>query len=499
MKKTIKGIIFFVIITLCLIAFVACNDSNNSIEPVFYDSCDEFHYKESNANEFNEIVENDFNEVKDTPTSVFSLNVNTAGYSLLRNTINNNLTIEKKQIKKEEIINYFKYDYPEPEEGEDLSLNANLFDCPWSDAKLLTVGLKAKDIEVTGIRNNLVFLLDVSGSMNTSNKLGLMKSAFLMMLDNLNENDVISIVTYAGREQILLSGGNGGEKASIARIISDLSAGGPTAGADGINTAYSIAQEYYIEGGNNRVILATDGDFNVGVSSQTELEKLISEKRDSGTYLTVLGFGYGNLKDNKMESLANKGNGNYGYIDSINEARRMLVEEIGGTLNIVARDAKVKVIFNPAKVRNYRLIGYENLLLTEAEFDNNNTDAGEIGKGFTVTAVYEINLEDSSEPSTMEDNLLQVQVKYKSPDTNDNTEKEINVFANLSNITDQPTEDMLFISAVVETCLCLRDSEYKGNANLNNVLTRLNSLANLENDSYRVEFKGLVEKILERE
>ncbi|MFW5780102.1 MAG: YfbK domain-containing protein [Bacillota bacterium] len=500
MKKIIKILSIIIVLSLTFTLLISCGKNGDYIENNMGYPNMENNPNDSindNQNEFNEIVENDFIEARDNPSSIFSLSVNTAGYSLLRRTINDNSPIDKNQIKTEEIVNYFKYDYPNPEEGEPLSLNANLFDCPWSDGKLLTVGLKAEELDITEVRNNLVFLLDVSGSMRSHDKLGLLKNAFLMMLENLDENDMISIVTYASKDEVLLSGANGGESVEISQTIEELEAGGSTAGSQGIQTAYSLAEDYFIEDGNNRVILATDGDFNVGISNQTDLEDFISTKRESGIYLTVLGFGYGNLKDNNLETLANKGDGNYGYIDTINEARRVLVEEIGGTLNTVARDAKAKVIFNPAKVRNYRLIGYENLLLTEEEWEDSNTDAGEIGSGFTVTAVYELDLEDSEEPSTMDDNLLKVEVKYKSPDKDDDTEREMSVFADESNITSQPTEDMLFISAVVETCLLLRESQYKGEANINNVLTRLNNLDNLEDNSYRLEFKGLVEKLIE--
>lgn len=494
MKRYYKIATLIIVLALFNVLFASCSYRgayDESYDPPYYPFLD------SNTNEFNEIVENAFMNVSENPVSTFALSVNTAGYSLLRRNINNNETIDKNQIKVEEIVNYFKYDYPEPEQGDPLSINASLFDCPWSDAKLLTVGLKAENIDFSNVRNNIVFLLDVSGSMMSEDKLGLMKRAFLMMIDNLNQNDTVSIVIYAGSNKVLLKGENGSEKAKISKAIEDLSAGGSTAGADGIKTAYAIAAEYFVQGGNNRVILATDGDFNVGISSQKELEKFISNKRATGVYLTVLGFGYGNLKDNKLETLANKGNGNYAYIDSINEARRVLVEEVGGTMNIVARDAKARVEFNPAKVHSYRLIGYENHLLTEEEWEEESTDAGEIGSGFTVTAVYEVILQDSEEESTMEDNLLSVQIRYKSPDVNDNTVLELSIYVNASNITDNPTEDMIFIGALVETCLILRDSQYKGTSNINNVLTRISSLQSVTENSYRAEFKTLVEKLLQ--
>jgi len=491
MKKYYKLIVFIAILTFTTVMLISCHLSPDmgAYFPAFYPP------EYLTGNTYDEIVENDFIKTKDNAVSTFALHVNTAGYSMLRRTINGKSAIDKNQIKVEEIVNYFKYDYPVPTEGP-LSVNANLFDCPWSQNKLLTVGLKAEEVETGNVRNNLVFLLDVSGSMMGEDRIGLLQKSFLMLLDNLNQNDVISIVTYAGSDKVLLKGENGNSKAKISGIIEELNASGSTAGAKGIQTAYTIAEEYFIQGGNNRVILATDGDFNVGINNKTELENFISTKRSTGIYLTVLGFGYGNLKDDKLEALANKGNGNYAYIDTINEARRVLVEEIGGTLNIVARDTKARVEFNPAKVDSYRLIGYENHLLTEEEWNDDGTDAGEIGSGFTVTAVYEVILNDSEEESTMGANLLSVQIRYKSPDTNDDTVNEILIYADESKILAIPNEDMLFISAVVEFCLILRDSQYKGTSNINNVLARLNQLSSVGQNSYRAEFKTLVQKLI---
>ncbi|MGI6213980.1 MAG: YfbK domain-containing protein [Christensenellales bacterium] len=491
MKKAIRATATL-LFALVVILLTACSSFKEMDAPAYYPY-------DTNQNEFDEIKENPFVLTSETPVSYFRLSVNTAAYSNLRRYIKNNYPIVPDQIKIEEIINYFKYDYPEPSQGA-LSIDAKFFSCPWNEeAQLLRVGLKAEEIDTSQIRNNLVFLLDVSGSMASSNKLGLMKQAFLLMLDNLNEGDVISIVTYAGSDKVLLDGGKGNEKARISGIIEDLSASGSTAGSKGIKTAYNLAAKHFIQGGNNRVILATDGDFNVGISTKSGLERFISQKRKTGVYLTALGFGYGNLKDNKLETLANKGNGNYAFIDTINEARKVLVEEIGGTLNTVARDAKARVEFNSAKVEKYRLLGYENLLLTQEEWEDTNTDAGEIGSGFTVTAVYEVVLKDSDAQSTMDDNYIKAAVRYKNADVSDTTEHEISVFASEEDIVAQPDEDMLFISALVEVSLVLRESQYKGTASIAAAAERVRSLSCINTDTYKAEFLELLNILLERQ
>ncbi|MFA5449759.1 MAG: von Willebrand factor type A domain-containing protein, partial [Clostridia bacterium] len=387
MKKNIKIIALIVIVALFSAVLMSCTGNYTGKDDYNYYPAQPDYAQES-GDEFTEITENKFLKASEFPSSSFALTVSTAAYPNLRRYINNGYKINKNQVRIEEIVNYFKYDYPAPNDGDPLSVQANFFDCPWNEeAKLLTVGLRAEDVEIGSIHNNLVFLLDVSGSMRGADRLGLMQSAFLLLLDNLGENDVVSIVTYAGGDSVLLSGANGAEKDRISNVIDDLAAGGSTAGAAGIVTAYELAEEYFIEGGNNRVILATDGDFNVGISSREGLESLITQKRESGIYLTALGFGFGNLKSNNLETLANKGNGSYAYIDTINEARKVLVEEIGGTLYTIARDAKARVEFNPEYVDSYRLLGYENLLLTEEQWEEPEADAGEIGAGFTVTAV----------------------------------------------------------------------------------------------------------------
>lgn len=440
--------------------------------------------------EFNEIVENEFVLTSEQKTSNVSLSANTAAYTTIRNFIKNKQKISKNQVRIEEMINYFKYQYGEPEGNDVLNTVASVIKTPWTeDTYLLTVGMQAKNIETTDIRNNLVFLLDVSGSMYAANKLPLMQQAFLMLLQNLDENDRVSIVTYAGSDAVLLDGEMGSEKLKIEAIISDLQASGSTAGAKGIQTAYSIARKNFIEGGNNRVILATDGDFNVGISSQKGLEKLIVKEREDGIYLSVFGFGMGNYKDNKLETLASKGNGNYGYIDNLLEARKALIEDINGTLYTVARDAKAQISFNEDVVEAYRLIGYENRQLTDEEFDDDKTDAGEIGAGHQVTVVYEIKLKDDFVEDAKYADFI---IRYKDPEVGKDTVLEQVTELRQATLLPQ-NDDINFMTSVVEFGLILRDSKFKGTANLYAVLERLEDIVHLEDDPYKHEFKTLIE------
>src|SRR5690554_52943 len=440
--------------------------------------------------EFNEIVENEFVLTSEQKTSNVSLSANTAAYTTIRNFIKNKQKISKNQVRIEEMINYFKYQYGEPEGNDVLNTVASVIKTPWTeDTYLLTVGMQAKNIETTDIRNNLVFLLDVSGSMYAANKLPLMQQAFIMLLQNLDENDRVSIVTYAGSDAVLLDGEMGSEKLKIEAIISDLQASGSTAGAKGIQTAYSIARKNFIEGGNNRVILATDGDFNVGISSQKGLEELIVKEREDGIYLSVFGFGMGNYKDNKLETLASKGNGNYGYIDNLLEARKALIEDINGTLYTVARDAKAQISFNEDVVEAYRLIGYENRQLTDEEFDDDKTDAGEIGAGHQVTVVYEIKLKDDFVEDAKYADFI---IRYKDPEVGKDTVLEQVTELRQATLLPQ-NDDISFITSVVEFGLILRDSKFKGTANLYAVLERLEDIVDLEDDPYKHEFKTLIE------
>lgn len=443
--------------------------------------------EEMNTEEYSAITENGFISAADEPLSTFSADVDTASYSNLRRMLQSGVTVPADAVRIEEMINYFHYDYPEPQPKEPFSVTTEYADCPWNpDTKLLRIGMKAKDIDMRQRKPmNLVFLIDVSGSMYTSDKLPLVQKAFGMLTEELNENDCVSIVTYAGADFVVLEGAAGNDVMTIRSAIDQLEAGGGTAGAAGINTAYQIAQDHFIQNGNNRIILATDGDLNVGPSSESELKELIENQRDKGIFLSVLGFGTGNIKDNKMETLADNGNGNYAYIDSENEAKRVLVEEMGGTLVTVAKDVKYQVEFDPAFVNEYRLIGYENRTLAAEDFDDDTKDAGEIGAGHTVTALYEIALADDAANG----GIGTVSVRYKEPDEDES--KLLTYPVTEAAYASEMSDDLRFASAVASFGMLLRDSSFKGNSTKELVL----SLAETESaasDPYKAEFAELV-------
>ncbi|MGI6677290.1 MAG: vWA domain-containing protein [Bacilli bacterium] len=485
-----KKIFFVFFFALLLFVFVGCGGHNYGSYnyPMVVDP-------DALGESYLDITENPFVSAQEQSTSAFALDTSTAGYANIRRMINQGTTVPKSAVKIEEMVNYFKYDYPAPAPGDGVGVSAEIIDCPWTPGnKLLTIGVKAEPLEIISPRkNNLVFLLDVSGSMAAPNKLPLMQDAFKLFLETLDDDDTISVVTYASGVSVRLNGAKGFEKKMIANIIEDLTAEGATAGSKGLQTAYAVAAQNFIEGGNNRIILGTDGDFNVGISNNKKLEEFITEKRKSGVYISVLGFGTGNLKDDKLEIITQNGNGKYSYIDSINEARKVLVEEIGGTLNVVAKDAKAQVTFNPRYVKEYRLLGYENKLLTDEEFEDEATDAGEIGAGHVATAVYELVLnDDEGVESSLGNNWLQIAVRFKSPE--DDSPGEVVLPVNESHEKSAPSEDALFISGVIEFALLLRDSEYKGNASRQAIIARLSELNSVENDEYKKEFLELVEK-----
>lgn len=448
----------------------------------------------SNQDEYQTIIENDFIDTEVENSSAISLSANTASYANLRSSILNNREISPDQIRIEEIINYFHYDYPQPEVGDLFGSTSWLMPTPWNeDTYLLTLGLQALDIERSSIANNIVFLLDVSGSMTDPNKLPLLQQSMELLIQELDEDDRVSIVTYAGTVRTVLDGGYGDEKTKLSALISDLYADGSTAGAQGIQTAYQLAQKHFIEGGNNRIILATDGDFNVGISNPSELGDFIAEKRETGVYLSVLGFGYGNYKDNTLESLASKGNGNYAYIDNLLEAKKALIEDINGTLYTVARDAKAQITFNQELVDSFRLIGYENRQLTEDEFENSETDAGEIGAGHRVTVVYELKLHEIEDI----DELANLVIRYKNADVSDETQHQDVLSLSLSTM-DSITDDTLFITSLIEMSLVLRDSNFKGTASLSAAKRRINSLESVADDPYKVELLSLLSLLMDR-
>jgi Ca-activated chloride channel family protein len=486
-----KKFLFIFILIAGMVIFAGCSASPKGEQ---YDYSSPAEYNPETGDDFLEINENEFVMTTQDVDSTFSLDTSNAGYANIRRRIENHTSVPQDSVKLEEMVNYFSYDYETPTGNDALALSSEIMDCPWNpEHKIVTIGVKAKEVEFSNsIRNNLVFLLDVSGSMDSPDKLPLMQSAFKLFVETLHDDDVISIVTYAGEKRIALEGASGLEKQRITNIIEDLTAGGSTAGASGIQTAYALASKYFIQGGNNRIILGTDGDFNVGMSSNNELKELISEKRSTGVYLSLMGFGEGNLQDDMMETLAQNGNGRYSYIDSITEARKVLVEEIGGTLNIVAKDVKAKVVFNPNYVRQYRLLGYENKLLTDEEFDNENTDAGEIGAGHVTTAVYEIVPEEAGGQyeTGLGTNWLQSIVRYKVPETGES--KEITKMVDETFERAEPSEDIRFISCVIEVGLVLRNSPNKGASSFENAQSRLANLNCVATDSYKGQFYALV-------
>jgi Ca-activated chloride channel family protein len=462
---------------------------------------------EFNTEEYNTIIENNFKSVSNYPVSTFSADVDTASYSNVRRMIQEGSYIDPGAVRIEEMINYFSYDYAAPEGEHPFAVTTELADCPWNqDTKLLLVGIQTDKVDFSDSpASNLVFLIDVSGSMYDENKLPLVQKAFAMLTENLTQKDKISIVVYAGDDAVILDGANGMEKERIIAAIDQLEAGGSTAGSEGIETAYALAEKNFIRGGNNRVILATDGDLNVGITSESELSELISEKKESGVYLSVLGFGMGNYKDNKMEALADKGNGNYAYIDSLLEAKKVLVEEMGATLFTVAKDVKLQVEFNPNTVKGYRLVGYENRLLATEDFNDDTKDAGEIGAGHSVTALYEIALSNSelNIPSTelkyqdqsanMEDGeLLTVSIRYKKPAESTSILMEEVVRAD--QYMETLPKNLRFAAAVAEFGMILRNSEFKGSSTYEGILALL-CLEDFSQDSYRQEFVELVQDV----
>ena len=465
-----------------------------------------------NTEEYSALEEPGFKAVANDPLSTFSADVDTASYSNLRRMIEDGYTlmeIPEGAVRIEEMLNYFSYDYKLPEKKEPFGVTTVIGDCPWNqEAKLLQIGLKTQEIDFSEAPDsNLVFFFFFSGSMYTDDKLPLLQKALRMLVQELGGKDTVSIVTYAGEDCVVLEGESGSHQEEIIAAVSALEAGGSTNGADGIETAYELAERYFIKGGNNRVILATDGDLKVGPSSESELDALIKEKKASGVYLTVLGFGTGNIKDNKMETLADHGNGNYAYIDSVGEAKKVLVEQMGATLVTVAKDVKLQVEFNPAYIKGYRLLGYENRALATEDFDDDTKDAGEIGAGHMVTALYEIVPVDSKQeiPETKlkyqesqtdtgvkNGEWLNLKIRYKEPEEEESILKEYPVKE--EDYAKEPSEDFYFAAAVAEFGLILRDSAYKGEASFENVRALLKKVDSDEDD-YKDEFVYLVKKL----
>ena len=400
----------------------------------------------------------------------------------------------KQSVRIEEFINYFTFNYPDPSGDESISLNSEVSVCPWNNQhQLLRLGIKGKSIADSQLPpSNYVFLIDVSGSMNSPDKLGILKTGFKTLVDNLRNEDKVAIVTYAGRADMLLNSTAGSEKNKIKDAIDKLNANGSTAGYSGLSTAYNIAKENYIENGNNRIILGSDGDFNAGPSSVEELVKLVESKRDEGIFITVLGVGGGNLNDYMAEQIANKGNGTYEYIDSEEQIKKVFINETS-KFYTVAKDCKIQVTFNPDKVESYRLIGYENRALNNKDFEDDKKDAGEIGSGQTITAMYEIIPANTTQKNTNTTHLADFNVRYKKTDANDSRLVSEKISSDIVEI-DRASEDMRFATAITAFGLILRESEYRGEATQEMVLNLANGATSFDPYEYRKKFIELVKK-----
>ncbi|MBK7628214.1 MAG: von Willebrand factor type A domain-containing protein [Bacteroidales bacterium] len=468
-----------------------------------------------NTEGYASVNENGFKNVKNNPLSTFSIDVDNASYSNIRRFINGGQLPPADAVRIEEMINYFKYDYPEPKGEHPFSVYTELAICPWNtNHQLLHVGLRGKSIDKSSLPpSNLVFLIDVSGSMSDPNKLPLLKSAFGLLVNELRPEDKVAIVVYAGAAGLVLESTPGNRKEAIMAAIDNLEAGGSTAGGAGLKLAYREAEKNFVKGGNNRIILATDGDFNVGESSNGGMERLVEEKRELGVFITVLGFGMGNVKDDKMEIIADKGNGNYSYIDNLQEARKVLVREFGGTLFTIAKDVKFQIEFNPAKVQSYRLIGYENRLLNDEDFNDDTKDAGEMGSGHNVTALYELVPAGSDERIPSVDPLkyqvsaskkqdekdysseyLTIKLRYKKPDGKTSMLLDKLVKGYISDLEDA-SDNIRFAAAVSEFGMILRNSEFKGNSTLEGAAKLARSARGEDEDGYRSELIRLISTV----
>ena len=454
--------------------------------------------------EYSLFAENGFVSTAASPLSTFAADVDTASWTQVRQALLAGEEVNPDSVRVEEMLNYFHYDYNQPLDGEPFGVTMELADCPWnSQTRLLLIGLQAETIEVSDEPKNLVFLIDVSGSMDDENKLPLVKRSFLLLLDTLAPTDTVSIVTYASQDEVVLDGVPAADKNRIMEAINGLTAGGGTNGAAGITTAYQLAEKHLVTNGINRILLATDGDLNIGVTSEGELARLVMEKKQGGVSLTCLGFGGWNYKDNRMEALADYGDGNYWYIDSLHEARRALVTEAGGTFRTVARDVKLQLDFNPAMVSGYRLIGYEDRLLAAEDFANDSVDGGEIGSGHCVTALYELVLTGSdfdfggvssryvttATTTDVDDEYLTLSIRAKAPDSGEST---LYTYPLKNDGSAVATDNLTFAAAVAQMAMLLRDSRWKGTATWESTLDLLRGCGSVSGDVYKEELVYLV-------
>jgi len=507
-----------IIITLCCITaiFVATSCNGNYIaSEAGYDNYAPMapDYDALNEESYKEFAENKFLSPYEHPLSTFSIDVDAAAYSNIRRIINKGSLPDINAVRIEEMINYFSYEYQQPEGKDPVRISTEVGACPWnSQNRLVKIGLKAKEIPTEDLPvSNFVFLIDVSGSMEGPGRLPLVKSSLKLLVNNLRDEDRVAIVVYAGAAGLVLPSTSGDDKQKIFDALESLSAGGSTAGGEGIRLAYEVAKENFIKDGNNRVILCSDGDFNVGVTKNSDLENLIKEQRKTGIYLSILGYGMGNYKDDKMQTLAQAGNGNHAYIDDLQEANRVLVNEFGSTMYAVAKDVKLQIEFNPSKVQAYRLIGYETRLLNNEDFNDDTVDAGEMGAGHTVTAFYEIvpvgvksnvytpgNIDplkyqkpnDSEVDIINSNDMLFVKLRYKPIDSDVSSKVEMAV---VDNGGDNVSQDFRFASSVSMMGLLLRHSDFKADASYDKVIEQANMGLNNDGLGYRREFIRLAE------
>ncbi len=450
-----------------------------------------YSYDQSYNEKYKDYGENPFVNVIEQPISTFSVDADGGSYTNMRRYINLGQNPPKESVRVEEYINYFTFDYPEPDGEEYISLNTELSACPWNlEHHLMRIGIKGKSIPDKELpASNYVFLIDVSGSMNSPDKLGILKTGFNTLVDQLGDLDKVAVVTYAGYAAVALPSTSCDQREKIHAVINGLGAGGSTAGAAGIITAYEIAQQNYIPEGNNRIILGSDGDYNVGPSSTEDLVKLIEEKRDNGIYLTVLGVGGGNLNDHMMEQLANNGNGTYEYIDNVSQIEKVFIHE-KSKLYTIAKDCKIQVHFNPEMVEAYRLIGYENRALKEEDFEDDKKDAGEIGVNQTITALYEVGLK-STIPSSR---YARLDFRYKKPGQEESRLLSQEIDSNPNDIS-MASENMRFVSSVAAFGMLIKESQYKGTITLKMVQDLSSNSATFDPHEYRKEFKELLQKV----
>jgi len=464
-----------------------------------------------NTEEYDGIIENRFLAATENPLSTFSIDVDGGSYSNVRRYLQQGQLPPSGAVRIEELINYFHYDYPQPVGNDPFSINTEIGECAWNpEHKLVMIGLQGKKIPVENLpASNLVFLIDVSGSMMEPEKLPLVQRSLSMLVDQLREQDRVSLVVYAGNAGLVMPSTSGIEKKKIKDAIEKLEAGGSTAGGAGIQLAYKVAEQHFVQGGNNRVILCTDGDFNVGPSSDADLLDMIEKEKKSGVFLTVLGFGMGNYKDSKMEKLADKGNGNHAYIDNENEARKVLVNEFGGTLFTIAKDVKLQIEFNPAIVQAYRLVGYENRMLNKEDFNNDSKDAGELGSGHTVTAIYEIipvgvknEFPESVDPlkyqkkmkpvySIAGNEIMNIKFRYKTPDGEKSKLIE-HALVYQPQIVNETSVNFRFVSAVAQFGMLLRNSAFKQQSSFDKTYIMAKNSLGKDSEGYRAEFLQLI-------